>query len=132
MTNNNRFQILTLVLGGIFTLMLNLASCSNDNKEDLFPPLGIVFEDVSYATDILPIINTNCAVPGCHAAPNGVAGVVLGNYTQLKAIVDEEQLINVINNTNNFSLMPPSSFSVLSDSSIVLIQQWVLEGAQNN
>lgn len=129
MTNNNRFWILTFILGGIFTLMLNLASCSNDNEEELFNPTDIVFENVSYTNDVLPIINTNCAVSGCHAGPTGAAGVTLDDYTQLKAIVDDERLINVINNTNNYSLMPPSG---LADSSIALIEQWVVEGAEEN
>lgn len=129
MTNNNRFLILTCAFVSIFALMLNLASCSSDNAEDLFNPTDIVFENVSYANDVLPIISTNCAFSGCHGGPSGAAGVVLDDYTQLKAIVDDERLVNVINNTNNFSLMPPSG---LADSSIALIEQWVIEGAEEN
>lgn len=130
MTNNNRFWILTCAFVSVFALMLGLASCSNDNEEDLFSSqTDIVFEDVSYANDVLPIINTNCAVSGCHAGPTGAAGVVIDDYIQLKALVDDDRLVNVINNTNNYSLMPPSG---LADSSIALIEQWVIEGAEEN
>jgi len=130
MTNNNRFWVLTCSFVGVFAFMLSLSSCSNDNKEELFENEPEPLEMVSYLTNVVPLIQTNCL--GCHSAadPSFGAGHILEGYENLKVFVDDGRLINVLKNENGFSLMPPSGSLV--DFDIALIEQWIDEGAEDN
>lgn len=51
----------------ILLIALILASCTYDNQEDLgVIPLGSISEPIDFSTTIRPIINSDCAVSGCH------------------------------------------------------------------
>lgn len=109
---------LLLLLSGFF-----LFGCAMDNEEELANkmPCG----EVSFATDIQPIIQTNCAVSGCH-----VPGTGLPDYTDKQVIFS---LANKIKTYTSQRIMPPAdSGIILTQEEIDLIACWVDDGAQDN
>ena len=94
---------------------------------------GICFE-----SQILPILNSNCAVPGCHNAQSAEEGIVLESYASLMGsdIVEPNnpvgsKLIKFITENDPDKIMPPPPRPALSTSQIALISQWIAEGALN-
>jgi hypothetical protein len=79
---------------------------------------------VSFASDIMPIIQTNCAVPSCHAA--GSAQPAFTSYAAISARAAAIKL-----RTGNGS-MPPGAIPDLSADEIQRIACWVDDGAKNN
>ncbi|MDZ7605549.1 MAG: hypothetical protein U5K79_08160 [Cyclobacteriaceae bacterium] len=78
--------------------------------------------EVSFASQIKPIIDTNCQKSGCHGSNASVPS--FATYTQVKANA------NNIKSKTSTKAMPPSG--PLSDSNIKLISDWVNQGAPNN
>lgn len=75
--------------------------------------------------DIIPIINTNCAVSGCHDGGNG-----LPNFTNKTNIINNAEKIKT--RTGNNTMPPSSSGKTLTDEEIALIACWVDDGAIDN
>jgi len=78
---------------------------------------------LSYALDVVPIISTTCAVPGCHVATGG-NGIPYESYAQLKAKVDNGSLENRV-----LHLMEMPQGDTLTPCEIAIFRNWVLEGA---
>jgi uncharacterized membrane protein len=100
-------------------------SCTYDNAEELYgikecPPDGVSFSDT-----IKPIIESNCAVPGCHA--NGGQQPTFETYEQIAANAD---IIKI--RTSNGTMPPASSGNSLTQEEIDKIFCWVVAGAPNN
>jgi len=79
----------------------------------------------SFAKDVAPIIETHCAITGCHVAGfppgdfttyNGLHAVVENGFFQLKVLQQK--------------IMPPADS--LCDSDLRVLQCWVDQGALNN
>ena len=81
--------------------------------------------ETSYATDIVPIINSKCSITGCHTS-----GVLFGDYTnyaELKARADNGKIkLLVLDNAT----MPIGSS--LTGEQMQKIKCWLDNGAQNN
>ena len=86
--------------------------------------------DISFAEDVLSIVQTNCATAGCHNAASAKSGYVFEDYSGTKNAVDNGRLIGVINHESGFSNMPPSFQLDVCDRGI--IETWVNEGALDN
>jgi hypothetical protein len=82
-----------------------------------------VSANVSLTTDIVPIINTNCALAGCHGA--GQSG--RPDFTKKDVIVSNATRIKERTIAGN---MPPSG--KLSNDLLNKISCWVDSGAPNN
>lgn len=80
---------------------------------------------ISFNTSVKGIIETNCAVSGCHVAGTGRA-----NFTQFSAIRDNASTIK--SHTQNGIMPPESSGITLSDADIQAIACWVEDGAPQN
>jgi hypothetical protein len=78
--------------------------------------------EVSFASQVKPIIDTNCQVSGCHG--NNASLPSFATYTQVKANA------NNIKTKTSTKVMPPTG--PLSDNNIKLISDWVDQGAPNN
>ncbi len=120
-----RFSYLLLVFFLVF------ASCSSD-EDDM---MNIVTEDcnglvISYQNDIVPIINTTCALSGCHI--EGFSNGDFTSYNGLKSKADNGRLNSrVVVNKN----MPPSNSSgpkSLSAQQIIAFKCWIADGAPDN
>lgn len=77
----------------------------------------------SYANDIKPIIDTNCAIPGCHNGDNGESR----NWTVFANVQNNAAHIKL--RTGNKTM--PLTGSLTQDQ-IDLIACWVDDGAKNN
>jgi len=85
-------------------------------------------EDVTFSGVVLPIIENKCK--GCHSGTAPQGNVLLTNYDQTKALVDDGSLMGTLNNTGGYAVMPPAG--KLPDCEIQQIEAWVNNGASNN
>ena len=105
--------------------------CYYDNEEELY-----AFEDqlnaancdkidVSFSNEILPMIEGNCSITGCHLT--GGNGILLEDYNSVKIWVDNGSLKNVVVDAQT---MPPSQ--PLNSCQIEQFEAWINDGARNN
>jgi len=85
--------------------------------------------NVSYATNIQPLLNTWCV--GCHGGNNPEGNILLETYDQVVAQVNNGQLYGAVSWAPNLVPMPFES-NKLSDCSIAMIRIWIEDGALNN
>jgi hypothetical protein len=130
---NQYFFPLLLVTFFIFLLP---CSCSWD-KTFLYGNGGDGVKDsVCYQLEIAPLMNSYCAISGCHDAATQAAGYDLSNYFGVMQIVkpgqpDNSKLMKVINGSGE-EKMPPSPYPSLTTDQIDLIQTWIIQGAGYN
>jgi uncharacterized membrane protein len=116
---------------------IGLTGCYYDTEEELYPDSGSTICDtvsVSYATDIVPIFNAKCSVPGCHAGVNAAAGIALETYVGVKAYLDADKarFISSIIWDGNASNMPKGASTKMSDCNINTIRAWINASYPNN
>lgn len=104
-------------------------SCSSESEDDITPtpPSEDRCEDnnATLSGDVSAIINTNCAVSGCH-----VAGTGRVDFTQNSNIIQNATQIRTY--TESGFMPPPEANNTLSSSEKDAIFCWVADGAQNN
>lgn len=123
----------------IFSLLvcIGLTGCYYDKEEELYPDSGPVVCDtlsVSYSSDIVPILSTNCSYSGCHSSSSEAAGISLETYSGVKDYLDADksQFISAIIWDGNASNMPKNATQKLSVCSINTINAWINDGYPNN
>lgn len=100
-------------------------SCAYDNAEELYgeqecPPGG-----TSFSQTVSPIIESNCAVSGCHVT--GQQLPTLETYDQIAANASRVKA-----RTSNGTMPPPTSMYSLTQQEIDDIACWVDAGAPDN
>ena len=121
-----RFRFLIMLA----LMAFGLNACYYDNVEYLYPDGGDCdTTNISYSTDVWPVINSSCT--GCHsgAAPSGNVG--LENYNQIKISAENGGLLGTIRHENGWSPMPKGS-SKLPECDILKITVWQNTGYPNN
>ena len=90
--------------------------------------------DTVYFTNvILPLLTSNCGLPGCHNSTSRAKGIDLTNYSGVRSTVTPGNLngSELYTHTQGIkSIMPPSG--KLSKTDLDTITQWILQGAKNN
>ena len=109
------------VLTGVVLLFY---SCYNDKEEILYGTVSCDGVNASFAVNVFPIIQTNCAVTDCHAAGSTNGPGPLTTYAQIKNFGVEIKSAVV-------SRFMPKEGS-LTTSQIKTISCWVDAGAPNN
>jgi hypothetical protein len=115
----------------LLTLMFSLSKCYYDNEEELtqnFNKPDCETAVMSYEFDIKNIIESNCAVSGCHVAPINQNGLDLSQFADVKLIAENGSLVNRITGVGN--IMPQSG--PLPPCEIDKITAWVNQGNLNN
>ncbi len=84
---------------------------------------------MSYQENIIPILHRSCYV--CHSAAVNTSNITLEGYDKLMVHVNSGKLLSVINHEAGFKPMPQGA-SKLIDCDIAKIEQWIIEGAENN
>ncbi|MYC76577.1 hypothetical protein F4X10_12505 [Candidatus Poribacteria bacterium] len=87
---------------------------------------------VSFQNDILPILEKNCALAGCHVA-GGAAGLDLTGYDSFEksgAFVPGNARKSLVIIRIDGGGMPPAG--PLDDDLVDLVKDWIDEGAENN
>lgn len=99
-------------------------SCSNDSEEELFDQ-PVCEETISLSADIMPLLQSNCAVESCH-----VQGTGLPNFRQKEAVLANADEIRRLVRAG---IMPPAtSGRMLTRAEIDRISCWVQQGKQDN
>lgn len=111
------------------SLMMTWSSCVSNVEEDLYPPDVCDTVNVTYSLIVEPIIAQNCYA--CHNSVEPSSGIPLEGYANLKTQVVDERLIGAIRHQPGFSAMPQNA-PALSECTIMKIEKWVAEGAQDN
>lgn len=120
---------LRIISAGIGLCLLVFASCYYDVEEVLYPPSECVTENMSYQSDIRPILQSNCYV--CHSAAANTANITLEGHTSLLAYVNNGRLLGAIRHQSGFSPMPQNA-SQLRACDIAKIESWIESGAPDN
>lgn len=101
------------------------------------PPNPCDPDTVYFEKDLLPILQSACAQPGCHDA-TASDGIRLDSYQAVMAsdIVvafdpGESEMYEVITENDPDKIMPPPPQEPLSNERIQLIYKWINQGAQN-
>ena len=100
-------------------------SCDYDNVEELYGVKKCPPEGTSFDQTIEPIIESNCAVSGCHVT--GQQQPTLESYAQ---IVSNAEKIKA--RTSNGTMPPSISGLSLTQAEIDAIACWVDEGTPDN
>lgn len=98
-------------------------SCEEDNTSPC------PTDNVSYAQDVLPVLNTYCL--GCHSGPAPSGNIRLTNYNEISALAMSGQLYGVIAWEPGYTQMPFGS-TQLDDCFIDQLNSWIQNGAPNN
>lgn len=110
-----------------------LASCTHlPNVPDPAPEPcdpGIV----DFTNEIYPMIQSNCALSGCHVGPNAAEDIDLSTYAGIRAEVkpgdpNDSELYEVLYETGD-DLMPPPPMAPLSAAQKARIRLWIEQGA---
>jgi hypothetical protein len=117
-----------------------------DGVSDMVP-VGIV-ASAFFANDVAPIFNSNCAVSGCHVAPNPAQNMDLSSAQSYAALVDVRAnqvsfdrvepgdpdgsyVIHKLEGLNGVTQMPLNRTPLPQDA-IDVVRAWIQDGAQNN
>lgn len=116
---------------GLCAIALLFASsgCYYDVGSELYPDTACDTNVTTYTDVVLPIIQSNCATPGCHV-PGGTGTGDFTTYAGLRTQVVSQRLVPSVRQDPGALPMPPTGR--LSDCDIAKIVRWVDNGAQNN
>ena len=84
---------------------------------------------MSYANDIVPLLEVNCYV--CHASNVRFGNVILDSYDEVLINVNNNKILGAIKHESGFSFMPQGAPKLL-DCQIEKIESWINDGAPNN
>ena len=123
-------QFLPIVILLFCGMML---SCSKENEQNLRGPVIVVptcdTVNMKLAANVVPILSASCY--GCHGNGNGMGGVRLDTYNNLKIWASGSNLLGAITHSAGYSPMPKNG-AKLSDCDINKIRAWINRGALNN
>lgn len=132
---------LKLLLPAALALVIALPSCKHEPQlEPLVPLVDDNGEEpcdpnvVYFQQQVLPILLSNCAVPGCHNLPTDENDdIQITSYETLmgSGIVQDGDFWEVITDNDPDKRMPPPPQNPLSPEQLAIIYQWLQQGAQN-
>lgn len=116
-----------IILTGISTLIVTAISCSKDKSSGGGTPFTVdcaTITNKAFAADVSPIIQTSCAISGCHASGSTNGPGALTSHAQISAAGSS------IRSAVSSGRMPQSgTLSSAQKSSIIC---WIDSGAPNN
>lgn len=118
-------KIIRTITAG-FLFILATSSCEFNNEEELYGKETEPPAEVSFSTDIFPIIQMSCATTGCHIQ-GGFANGIFEDYDGVNAKVKNGSLRQRVLVEKD---MPPGGS--LSDKELAIIKAWLDNGAPNN
>lgn len=124
------FLIISAVLPSIIVL-----GCTKDKTPR--PPEPCDPTKIYFERDIKPILNSNCAMSGCHDATTKTDGVNLATFEGVRQQVSpgrpqNSEIIERINDSDPDDRMPPTPRQALSQDQKNLLSNWILQGADNS
>jgi hypothetical protein len=124
-------KIIHFMAGMVAMLIFFLNACTRQNEQSLMGGMvtGCDTANMSYSTDISPILENNCI--SCHNMVQSNDGVILTDYNDVLTQVNNGNLVNVIEHTQGYPQMP-YGLPQLPTCTINEIVAWVNRGAPNN
>ncbi len=128
-TNKLSQKTVLVMLSTLVATLMIAFSCTSDSEDQVPtpPPVSKACEGstASLVTDIMPILQQNCAVSGCH-----VSGTGRPNFTNKATVI---QFASQIRTNTQSGVMPPAtSGKSLTAAEKTLISCWVSNGAKDN
>jgi uncharacterized membrane protein len=115
---------LFFVPGCIIIVLTAVTGCAYTKKDIVQLPCTIP-ANVSYVTDIVPVLQTNCY--SCHSTSDNSSGILLDNYNSLRYYAENGYLYGVISHASGYRPMPDDGGKI-SDCNIALIKKWIDTG----
>lgn len=129
---------------GALVLLVLLGSCKHELPlaEDQVPITGgtqtCSADTVYFQNKVLPLLNSSCAMAGCHDAITHKEGINLTTYAKifstggvLPGNPANSKLYKVLNKTGS-DRMPPAPAAAFTTAQKNIIYTWILQGANNN
>ena len=131
-------------------LLMSIAACSDKGEDPVSsnpPPDTGGTLSVSFATEIRPILTSQCAVSGCHGGTQGQNGLSMENasYSTVLAITGASgtkfivpgsattsAFYQKVKNPPEFGERMPKDRAPLSNLNVQKIRDWINSGALNN
>ena len=94
-------------------------------------------DTVYFQNQILPLLQSNCAMSGCHDVISHKENVILTDYTHIRQKVvpfnaGQSKIYKSIVTTDPGDRMPPSPATAFTTEQINLLKKWIEQGALNN
>lgn len=103
---------------------LFLFSCKKDDPN----PVDCTGLEPTYTDEIKQILDTSCALSGCHDAATNQSGVNLSTYATAQSISLQDRFLGVIRHDDGFPAMPYNQ-PKLDEATIQLLTCWVQSGS---
>ena len=113
----------------ILLITASFVRCAYDVEEELFVQDDCIQGKISYAQQVVPILQTSCY--GCHAIGVNSGGVTVEGYDNLIKYIDNGRLLGSIKHQSGFAMMPQNA-PMLPSCQIRQIEVWIEDGAMNN
>ncbi|MDP2175761.1 MAG: hypothetical protein Q8K70_07625 [Bacteroidota bacterium] len=111
----------------LFTVMLVFVwSCKPKKELSKAPENTKCKEEITYAKDIAPIINQNCAAT-CHSAIKKAYGIDLSTYEGLASEAPKKRFMGSLNHEGLYPKMPKKA-EKLDSSTLAKINCWIETG----
>jgi len=113
-----------------FLLIACVAASCNDSEESnakYMESTDCSGVSPTYSADVAPIINTNCALSGCHTALSPSHGLNLQGYQVVKSTFNQHKLLCAIHHCSECNAMPQGA-PQLSEEDILTITCWAKNG----
>ncbi|MFI5204130.1 MAG: hypothetical protein ACHQF2_06500 [Flavobacteriales bacterium] len=127
-----------LVAFCILITVLSFSVISSCKQEKAINPASCSLKARTFVNDILPIVQTNCAIGQCHVS-GGLAPYIATDYNQIMPYAANGSLVKAIKHEGAIKMprIDPNdplntTAKKLADSLIQEIECWVLQGYPNN
>lgn len=122
----------TLKLFAVILVALLFSQCKYDFivPEEVIDPTDPTVEDISFATEILPIFTSKCA--SCH---DGSPQPDLTEANAYNSLTSTSRYINADSPEESLiytKSLPSGSHTKYSEAEAALVLTWITQGAQNN
>jgi hypothetical protein len=122
----------TIGLTLLATTLLIAFSCQKEKAVEITACTDV---EVSFATEIAPLIQNNCAFPGCHGDATN-SGFTMLNYTEISTQAQNPRLLQAIKHESAKPMPRINPFqtpaNMLPDSLILKMECWIANGTPNN
>src|SRR4051812_39550980 len=126
---SKKARALLCLISGSIVLAIGCSKTSEDKLITTTPPPSCDTVNMTYSTDIQPILQANCY--SCHGNGNIEGGITLDTYPSVKNVSEGGELIGTITHAAGYPPMPDGG-GKLSDCDINKIKDWINRGASND